>query len=528
VTSAAGRVASAPAPPRRVWVLACLACAMAFAFLLAGAPAALAAEDEPDPGGLLENEDVVPGDDVGPHPTGRYIIATEYNRGSGLGRLDPDNFVPALWGSLTEFFFMLNRWVVHVGLWLTEEPFTFDLVRRLTAPAVTLSRRMEATFIGPLRLNDFALFLAIAWSGYHLFRRRFGLGLGELAVSLLVAVFGAMLVANPAWLMRSLVPQAIGLSTEVIVLATGDTAGAAATTEDGEPNYDRAVRPLTRGLHKALIEQPYDLIAWGALLEGECATKRDEILSNEDMNPGSEEARNHMRGGASGTARDLIPRRVPRAIRDRIADQLPSGPCVAHAEFHGLYTADRVGMAAITFFVTLLVVVMLGLVAIGVVAAQIIVAAHLVLVPLLVAVGTVPGTGRQLLLKGGSNVLQALAVIVALSWLLAMLLVVITTILEFEQEASLIGSYFMLLVAVAMIFRARKRLVTSVQMMSVRVAERLQTRDAHGRPTGVASRGGPVMGLEGTYVAQRTWRPAATSREEYYRTVRREVEDLLE
>jgi len=528
MTSAAGGAADGPVRRLRVRLLAGVACAMAFAVLLAGAPEALAAEDEPQPGALLENEDVVPGDDVGPHPTGRYIIATEYNRGSGLGRLDPDNFVPALWGSLTEFFFMLNRWIVHVGLWLIEEPFAFDLVQRLTEPAVTLSRRMEATFIGPLGLNDFALFLAIAWSGYHLFRRRFGLGLGELAVSLLVAVFGAMLVANPAWLMRSLVPQAIGLSTEVIVLATGETRDSGPRTADGGINYDRAVRPLTRGLHTALIEQPYDLIAWGALLEGECATKRDEILGNEDMDPGSEAARNHMRGGVAGTAGRYIPRRIPRAIRDRITNGLPGGPCVAHAEFHGSYTADRVGMAAITFLVTLLVVVMLGLVAVGVIAAQIIVAAHLVLVPLFVAVGTVPGTGRQFLLKGGSNVLQALAVIVALSWLLAMLLLVITTILEFEEEASLIGSYFMLLVAVAIIFRARKRLVTSVQMMSVRVAERLRTRDAHGRPIGLASRGGPVMGLEGTYVAHRMRRPRATSREEYYRTVRSEVEDLLE
>jgi hypothetical protein len=220
---------------RRVWLYALLAGVAALTIVLSTAPAALAAEDEVPPN-PMENEDVLPVDQIGRFSVWRY----EVGRGN-TGALDVDLKV---WAILTELFFWGTKVVVVVGEWVIEQAYSFGLVQDLTSPAVAFADRLQSHFVGPLELNHFALFLAIAYSGYQLFRRRTALGLGELAISLLVAVFGAMLVAQPAWLVRSAVPYTIDVSTGLLEVAMSVAYDTTPGERERDP-YRQAVRPLT-------------------------------------------------------------------------------------------------------------------------------------------------------------------------------------------------------------------------------------------------------------------------------------------
>jgi hypothetical protein len=508
---------------RRLWLYAVLACVAGLAIVLASAPAAHAAEDAPP--SLMDNDDLLTNSQIGRFSIWRYE--------AGSGDVTAFETADMIWGVLTELVFWGTRAVAWIGLWAIEWAYSFDLVGVFADPAIKFADSLQREYVGPLGLNDFALFLAIAYSGYQLFRRRTALGLSELVISLLVAVFGAMLVANPAWLVRSALPFTIDLSAGLLDIATGlstadDTTPGATSDADADDRSRQAVRPLTSALFHALVEQPYDLIGWGELLTGGCATKRDEILANNDMDPDSDDARNHMRGGVAGTvggALDNLPGPAGDVAGDIASERLPGGDCAARADFNADPSMERVGMAVISFLVTLIVVTMLALVALTIVAAQLILAGHLVVVPFAVAVGVVPGTGRQLLLKFGGNVGQAYAVIIAMSFLLAMLLVGTSVILG-SGNVPLLSRYIVLIVAVAVIFRLRKRLTNAVSYMTIRTAEKLRTRDVHGRAVGVASGTTAVMGLEPTYAAIRARYPRATLRSEVDRAARREVEAL--
>jgi hypothetical protein len=439
-----------------------------------------------------------------------------------------------IWGVLTELVFWGTRAIAWLGLWAIEWAYSFNLVDVFTEPAVEFADSLQREYVGPLGLNDFALFLALAYSGYQLFRRRTALGLGELAISLLVVVFGAMLVANPAWLMRSALPFTIDLSAGLLDVATGlstedDTTPGRSSDADDDGNR-RAVRPLTSALFHALVEQPYDLIGWGELLTGDCATKRDEILANNDMDPDSDQARNHMRGGVAGTvggAIDKVPGAGADIIGDAASEHLPGGDCAARADFNADPSMERAGMAMISLTVTAIVVTLLAVVALTIVAAQLVLAGHLVVTPFAVAMGTVPGTGRQLLVKFVGNVGQSYVVIIAMSFLLAMLLVGTSVILG-GGNVPLLHRYIVLLVAGAVMFRLRKRLTSAVQYMTIRTTEKLQTRDAQGRTVGVASRSTGAFGLEPTNAALRAAYPVRMATSETDRGVRREVEALWE
>jgi hypothetical protein len=243
-----------------------------------------------------------------------------------------------------------------------------------------------------------------------------------------------------------------------------------------------------------------------------------------------------MRGGVAGAAGatlDRVPRAlrgpVAEAIKDRVVGRLPAGECAKYAQFNEKPSVERMGMALVSLLVALVVIALLGLVALTVLGAQIVVAGHLVAVPFAVVVGTVPGTGRQLLVKWAGNVMQAYVVIVAMSFLLAMLLVGTTAILGLPDDHRPLGKrYLVLLLVVCLIFRMRKRLTAAVQYMTIRTAEKLQTRDAQGRTVGVAGGTTAVMGLEPTYAAVRARHPEATMRSEVDRASRKEVEALWE
>jgi TrbL/VirB6 plasmid conjugal transfer protein len=517
-----GRVVAGDRRP--AWLYALLVCLAACAIVLTSATAALAGEDEPP--NPMEDRNVLPVDQVGRYSLWRYEV------GAGdPGALDVGEVI---WSALTELFFWGSKGLVAIGEWVIEQAYSFDLVQELTDPAVRFADSLQREFVGPLELNHFALFLAIAYSGYQLFRRRTGLGLSELLISLLVAVFGAMLVAQPAWLVRSALPFTIDLSTGLLEVAMSITNDPTPGARENDP-YRTAVRPLTGAIQHALIEQPYDLIAWGALLKGDCAVKRDEILANEAWDPDSTEARNHMRGGAAGAIAkglDRIPDWLKgpagRAIQDEATEAMPGDECERYADYNEQPTVERMGLALINLLVTAVAISLLALVALTVVGAQIALAGLLVTTPVAVVFGTVPGTGRQLLAKWGGNVMQTYVVIIAVSFLLSMLLVGTAVILgDGGGQRPLGRRYLILLLTVALIFRARRRLTAAVQYMTIRTAEKLQTRDAQGRTVGVAGRT-TAMGLEPTFALVRATNPVDAMTSEVDRATRKQVEALWE
>lgn len=481
--------AEGPVVRRRVWLYALATPLLVGAILLASSPAAQA---EPDPvAESLALPDEESPDLAGRHPAIRYVILYEVRPavereddcdsdminpgllggiaggliGWGVEEAGCQNFsfdfvADLFWGLATDAAFNIVRILSMVGLWLVELVYSFRLVEWMDGPASELSEAMHRNYVGRLGLNDFAVFLAVAYSGFRLLTRKTARGLSELAISLLIAVLGATLVDNPTAILEGSLPYAIGTSGAMLQLATnpeGNPDGAipdevegATTIEDGE--YHHLVRPLTDRLHEAIVGQPYDLVNWGRVLEGtDCADAREAILADETIHA--------MEGG------------------DRARQMMRDAGCGAEADFNARPSATRFAMAVLAIVVTMVIDLLLGVVSFGVAGAQFTLAGLVVILAVAWVIAILPGTGRQIGLRYLGTGLQACTVIVVGSFVLSMLLVITTELLAGDHELGLMERFVLLIIAVIMLFRFRKRLLTMTQDIVTHATEKLQTTD---------------------------------------------------
>jgi hypothetical protein len=370
------------------------------------------------------------------------------------------------WGLLTELAFGASRVISMIGLWMTELVYEFKVVQWLETPAEVLSGRMHSTFVAGIRLDAFVVFLAVFYSGMQLLRRRLVQGLKELLISLLVATIGAMLVASPGWLLRSVVPFTVGMSGAMLQLTSDDEASmrpAEGCTGRGrdcvprkrapafdENDYHSIARRLTDQLHTAMVDQPYDLVNWGELLAdgSACAAARDRIVGEDQS---GDEGRRTMRDAGE--------------------------ECHDNADFNADSSFERFVMASISAAIAIMIFVLLGIIDIGILGSQFVFAGLLVITPLLVVVGTLPGVGRQVMLRGIGAGGKAAGATVVGTFILTMLVVIIYAILGLPPDkVSYIGRFVVLLVAVFMLIRFRRRVADLWDEIIVRATERFQTQ----------------------------------------------------
>lgn len=436
---------------RRRLVLAVLVAA----FLLAAAPGALAQKEE-SPGAGQRSEfmgRIVPEESKARFPLNRYDIG--YDPGAW------NDFNRKILGFTTDILFSVARWLVAAGSWVITWAFTFGFAKELARPAAEMGRVYEARLIGPLGLFHAALFAAAAWAGWQLLRGRLARGAGEFGLSLLVLLVGAFLLRDPAGMIGGALERTGQLSGELLAVATSSDVGAAPRpSEDlGQPQYGRLLDPLKAALAKAFVDDPYDLLSWGEVIgEGRCAEIRDEIL----------------REGPWGT--DDRP-------RDMMAEEERCRPL---AEFNGEPSADRLFGALLLMVAALVTLVLLMLVAGTVVAAQLLVIGLIALAGFALIGGILPGSGRQMMWRWLAAGGRALLAVIGVSFLLAFMVVSVRALLAATEGQSLMERFGLLIVLVALMFAARKRLLRAGRTWASSLGKKMEVRGHHG-PSGAAA-----------------------------------------
>jgi hypothetical protein len=190
---------------------------------------------------------------------------------------------------------------------------------------------------------------------------------------------------------------------------------------------------LTVPLNRSAL--PYDLLNWGGLLSGPCASVRDAILAD----------------GPHGS--DNGPREAMRAAG-----------CAAQADFNANPGADRLAAALLTLFVSAATVVLLALIAATVVAAQLVGVGLVAVSPFAFVGGILPGSGRQLLWRWLAAALRAVVAIVAMSLFLSLLLLTLSALLEATEGRALLERFGLLAVVTMLMAAARKRLLQAGQV----------------------------------------------------------------
>ncbi|HSK97585.1 MAG TPA: hypothetical protein VK891_13280, partial [Euzebyales bacterium] len=441
--TSAGAVRRRAAAACLVAVRGLVICALVCVVVGVWAPAARAEEVGTSPLEQITNDGQL--EDTDAIPWNRYNIEAETDFGlTNLGGIGD-----VLWWSFTDLLFALTRLVTVFGIWLVEWAYSFRIVDLARGPAVNVAERLDDDIVGPLGLGDFAVFLAVFYSGYKLLRRQTGLGVSELVTSLVIAVLGAVVVANPAWLVDNLLPYFIDASGAIVQLGSDE--------EDVERSESVAanelVRPLVDELFDKLIVQPYDLISFGYLLEPECAAARDSHLRSEDWS---------YRDG------------------DNIRDALRDADCDRAADFNEDATLERLGMALISLLVACIVCVLLIMVAVTVIGSQFVFLAVLALVPLWAVLAIVPGTLRQVGLRGVYTAGRSGIAIPAATFLLTLLLILSSEVLGDETIERLEERWLVLGIGASLLVTHRTALIDLASELVLRATQQLETKDPGG------------------------------------------------
>jgi hypothetical protein len=357
-------------------------------------------------------------------------------------------------------FHDLGVMITRLGLWLLDLAFSFTVLEAIRNAVAALSRKMQSTFVVGIGLDDFAVFLAVCYCGVQLLRRRTAHSMGELAASMLIAVIGATLVAQPLRTLDTTAMAVRSISVAMMDLASDDPVSYCGPPDNcsTEPNTPPLTeqgyeipKNMSDRLYQSMIVEPYDIANWGQVLHGSCARTRDEFLRG-DIEPVDDEAPEDA---------------AVRVMWER--------GCREQVIYNTSMSFGRVGVALLTFVVR---VVLLGFnvtLSGSVMGGQFMLGNVVTVLPLLVVLGTIPGTGRQILLMGVNATGQASAAVIVAGFVLLVLVMFQTALLGLPGM-SLLTRYTMVLVMVITLWRYRGPLRDMVNEILLHFTQRLKTR----------------------------------------------------
>lgn len=380
---------------------------------------------------------VVPDDCWGRFPSSHYDIGCDEGAWNSVGR--------KVYCLLTDLAYQGARVATASSLWLIQWAFGFDVFDRLGLIATDLADALNHNLVGPLDLARLAWFYAAAWAGLHALRGRLTTAAGELALSIVLAVAAGFVLANPAGYLHGLADTVNGASAAVLAAGTDQQPPSDA------PDTETVIEPVQASLHRAFVEEPYDYLNWGQQLTGACATARDRILID-GPHGGDDEPRQIMRDAG----------------------------CEPQADFNHDPNSSRLFGAILTFVAAVAAVVLLGFVAMTVIVAKVFTLVLWGLAPLALLGGLLPGAGRELLWRWTTSLLRAALAVIGMSFLLALLLLAMTSVLARTAEVGLVERFALLDAVVAAMFVARKRIMTAGHGWASSLGQHLASRRAGG------------------------------------------------
>ncbi|MBO2448718.1 hypothetical protein J4573_16570 [Actinomadura barringtoniae] len=384
----------------------------------------------------------------GMQPLSHYDVG--YSTGGWLGSFNPS----AIMGWLTDIVFTVCRWMTAFASWAISYALTFGVADFLTEPAAKAASGFQQT-VERLGLGWVFLVLAVAYAGWHALRGRAVHGVGEAAVSFLIATVLAGTLAAPASVLLGR-DGMLGRTSD-LSLALSDIA-----LDPGHANHhgQPISAPLQAKLQHTLIAVPHQVLNWGQVLEGSKADPR-----------------------CVAKYKDLLAR-GPWAQSDTPRDEMTAAGCGKLADFNKNGSANRLIVALMVQLAVLLACCLLVVMAFTVIGAQILLALLACFAPLALAAGILPGTGRQILIRWTTAGLRTLAGVVMSVLALSVIIMLAAAVLSSDADMPLIVRLGLLDVFLVVAFLLRKRLLEAGRRAATNLGHRLeQARIAgnHGR-----------------------------------------------
>ena len=419
---------------------------------------------------------------------GRWRRATELPRigcAAGMGG-DDDGFLPAeCWGSfptenydinydggdwkafdrkiygwLTDFAFGIGKSATQVSLWSVGWAYRYE-IDRFTGFSQRISDNFrfnltEAVFgkncLGrrggdhgapgcgdtSFRLIDICWLVLFGFVAINVLRGRASLAFGEVLVSVVLMVLATVLVHNYVTYMQSTWDFMDAATVDLLVVGSGEKPGASDVTKD------QVLRETQSRLHQAFVEDPYDYINWSHILAGDCAEARDQALLSGPH-------------GSSGPPRELM----------------EAAGCTDEKNYNHKPTNTRLLAAIISAVASVMAAVFLITVGLTVVLAKFVTLMLFTLLPFAVLVVVLPGGGRRLFWMWAASVGQAVGAVVGMGFLLALMLQALKELFAITEDVSMVERFVLMLLLVALLMGARRRLLASGQAVATRWADNL-------------------------------------------------------
>jgi hypothetical protein len=350
-------------------------------------------------------------DDGNDHPLKAYDIGCDEGSWNA--------FLRKMWCAAQSLPFAIGKWFIGIGTEMLTWALEFRVADTLTPVASMLSRVYDASLVGPLGIRNLAWTVALFVGGWNIMRARWAHGAREIALTFLIAIFGGMVLANPAGYLEGAVDMA--QATSGAVLESVDGAVSSQPDQDADAVRDR----LAGVLRRSFVAEPYDLINWGESLDGECAAARDQIL---DSGPWGDDDR---------------PREIMRAAG-----------CEEQADFNHNPSDERAAASLTVAVASVMITILMVAMAIAVFAAQITLVALFSVASLVWAVALFP-QGRDLLWLWISRLVWAVLITFASIFLLSWSAITVTAVLDATTDLSIVQRCLIAIVVVGVAYRMR-------------------------------------------------------------------------
>ncbi|THA49431.1 hypothetical protein [Streptomyces sp. A1136] len=260
-------------------------------FLVTNTAVAAAADGTAVGGGLLGPLDVMTGEDA---PLSGYqleAVVAAPDTIPAMSAVDtlttgapPIDVVGHTQRLVMSGLFTLVRLLVGLCCWLIGFVFKFPLLTLLTGPAQHLADAYKMHVVGALGLEGLLLSWAFVFGLILFVRGKVGTGLGEIAMTLVIAALAASAFIRPDYLLGKDGPldQTHQAALEVASITTGsyfsspgrtsrDCASAAGPSAPNcvheQASAETVVDPIQKALTDALVVKPYMLLQYGRILD---------------------------------------------------------------------------------------------------------------------------------------------------------------------------------------------------------------------------------------------------------------------
>jgi hypothetical protein len=386
-------------------------------------PVTLADTKPPDGASLI------PDAGVGAYPTRNYDIGYDEGAPNHIGR--------KILGFLTQAAWTLNKIVVSVVLWFAGWAFRFDVIGPLQGPIITLAQAWNTALVGPLRLSHLIWFAVVVVAGWRVLRGRTLAAVAELAVSVLALAAATVISSNPAGYINGATTTLRQSTGAVLSISRGQP------PDDNPATAAQMVDPMRAGLHKMLIEEPYEIINWGSVVPANCRAALNDILAKGPWDH-SDSPRNAM--GNAG--------------------------CKTQGGFNAAPSFDRLASASMAAAVSLIVLGLLLAAVITMLVASVFFIVRFSFLHLALLGFQAPGGGRSFAWGWLVGLIKDFGIVTGMAFVISFLMTISTALLA-TPGSGIAERFTLLLIASGSMFVFRKRAIVSAGHFSERLRHTL-------------------------------------------------------